>query len=306
MTRLGVIGSSPGNGHPFSYSAIINGYSDKGFAASGWPVIHAYLRRRRPEEFGLGDARVTHAWTQDPEITSRLCRAARIERTVDRPEAMIGEIDALLLARDDFERHLEMALPFLEADLPVFVDKPLSLEPAEIARFEPFLRSGRLMSCSALRWARELDPVREQWATYGEPLLLRAAVVNDWPRYGVHMLDAAFGLTAARPLTVQSLPAHHESMAVALDDGSLLQIDALGDTETIFRLDVVGRRRISSHDLRDNFSAFRRCLERFLRLVRTGEAPYPPEDTLRSMATLVAGRRSQREGRPVTVEEVLG
>ena len=30
--RLGILGLSPGNGHPFSFSAIVNGYDDAAFA----------------------------------------------------------------------------------------------------------------------------------------------------------------------------------------------------------------------------------------------------------------------------------
>ena len=30
--RLGVLGFSPGNGHPYSFSAIVNGYDDEAFA----------------------------------------------------------------------------------------------------------------------------------------------------------------------------------------------------------------------------------------------------------------------------------
>ncbi len=55
--RVGIIGMSEGNGHPFSFSAIINGYDDAGLAVSGWPGIHAYVRRRDPSEFGIDGLR---------------------------------------------------------------------------------------------------------------------------------------------------------------------------------------------------------------------------------------------------------
>ena len=52
--RVGIIGLSPGNGHPFSFAAIINGYDHSGLAASGWPGIYQYVKRRDPSEFGIG------------------------------------------------------------------------------------------------------------------------------------------------------------------------------------------------------------------------------------------------------------
>ncbi len=82
--RLGVVGLSEGNGHPFSFSAIVNGYDDAGMAASGWPVIHDYLRLRDPSEFGGLGAQVTHAWTQSPRP-----RSASVARAASRT-AWIG------------------------------------------------------------------------------------------------------------------------------------------------------------------------------------------------------------------------
>ncbi len=73
---------------------------------------------------------------------------------------MLGNVDAVIIARDDHETHLELARPFLEAGLPVFVDKPLSLDLEALRFFRPYLEAGKLMSCSGMRYARELDELR--------------------------------------------------------------------------------------------------------------------------------------------------
>jgi predicted dehydrogenase len=304
-TRVGLIGVSEGNGHPFSFSAIINGYDDAGLAASGWPGIYNYVRRRDGSEFGIGDLHVTHAWTQDPGVTAALCRASRIAEAVDRPEQMLGEVDALIVARDDHETHLDLARPFLEAGLPVLIDKPLSLDPAALRYFTPFLESAKLMSCSGMRYARELDEVRATIADYGRLLLLRGAVVLSWEKYGIHLIDAFFGITKARPVSVTCLPAPHTSMAVAMDDGSLLEIDALGDeAPPTFHFDFWGTKARSSHDVTDNFSMFRRMLWHFSEMVRTGEPQVPAKDTLDAMRLLMAGRQAEESGRRVLLSEV--
>ncbi len=109
VKSIGIIGMSEGNGHPFSYSSIINGYSPEGLAASGWPGIYDYVRRRHPSEFGMGDWKVTHAWTQDPETTQKLCAACRIPNGVEDYREFLGKVDAVIIARDDYETHFEMA-----------------------------------------------------------------------------------------------------------------------------------------------------------------------------------------------------
>lgn len=304
--NLGVIGFSEGNGHPFSFSAIVNGYSDEGMAAAGWPGIHAYLRRRDASEFGGLGARVTHAWSEDDAETRRLVAACGIDELVrgPDPQAMIDEVDAVIIARDDHASHMRLAAPFLEAGKSVFIDKPLTLDVSELRAFRPYLESGRLMSCSGMRFARELDEVRATFSEYGDVQLIRGAVLNDWPRYGVHIIDGVLNLTRARPVAVTPLAAPHQSMAIAMDDGSLLQIDALGNVGPCFRFDVFGTGRISTHEVRDNFSMFRRLMYHFTRAVQTGAPGIPASDTLASISLLMAGERAQRERRTVRIDEL--
>lgn len=302
--RLGIVGLSEGNGHPFSFSAIINGYSDADFAKTGWPVIHRYLRRRDPSEFGFHGVKVTHAWTQDPEATARLCRACLIPNAVLAIEELLGEVDAVILARDDYTTHFEMARPFLEARLPVLVDKPLTLNPKELSAFRPYLESGQLMSCSGMRWARELDAPRSELSEYGVIRLIRGAIVNDWAKYGIHLIDAVLNLSPARPVEVSPLRCGHQSVAVAMDDGSLLQLDALGSVGPCFRFEIYGTQRITSHEVSDNFSMFRRLLFHFIRGIQQNRPAIPPQDTLSSIRLLIAGSKALSDHRPVSLHEI--
>lgn len=297
MIRTGVIGVSEGNGHPFSFSAIVNGYSDEGFEQSGWPVIHDYLKERRPEEFGFDGVRVTHAWTQDREQTKKLCRATKIEHCVSEPRQMLGRVDAVLIARDDWRSHYRLAKPFLDSGVAVFVDKPLSLDSTELQYFKPYLERGLLMSCSGLRFARELLSIGD----LGEIRCINGTVVNDWERYGVHLLDAVFNSVSARPLSIARQPAVHDSLVLAMDDGSVVNLNAIGVGPKTFRLEYIGSRRRFHVDLTDNFSAFRSTLDRFFQMCRSGMPAIEPADTLMLMHTLMAGNAAQRGGAHVAI-----
>jgi Oxidoreductase family, NAD-binding Rossmann fold len=304
VKQVGIIGLSEGNGHPFSFGSIINGFSPEGLSVSGWPGIYEYVRRRHPSEFGLNGWKITHAWTQDPESTGRLCAACNISHSVRDYREFLGNVDAVIIARDDYETHFEMARLFLEAGLPVFVDKPLSLDLAELTAFKPYLQTGQLMSCSGMRYARELDEPRANLSAYGRLKLIRGAIVLSWEKYGVHLLDAAFGITSARPVSVRMLPAEHAFAAVRLDDGTLVQIDALGECAPTFHLELFGTQRNSAFDITDNFSMFRRMLWEFLTSIDTGRAAIPSEKTLDVMRVLIAGRISRSEDREVLLDEI--
>jgi hypothetical protein len=304
VKRLGIIGLSEGNGHPFSYGSIINGYSPEGLAASGWPGIYEYVRRRHASEFGLNGWTITHAWTQDPESTRKLCAACRIPRGVADYAEFLGNVDAVIIARDDHQTHFQMARRFLDAGLPVFVDKPLSLEVSELRAFRPYLENGQLMSCSGMRYSRELDEPRADLAAYGRLKLIRGAIVLSWEKYGVHLLEAILAITPAHPVSVRMLQTGHASAVVRLDDGVLVQIDALGEGARTFQLELFGTQRNGAFDITDNFSMFRRMLWQFVESIRTGELAIPPERTLEIMRVLIAGRMARDQNREVYLDEL--
>ena len=301
---IGIMGVSEGNGHPFSYSAIINGYSPEGLKNSGWPGIYDYVRRRHASEFGMVGWKVTHAWTQDPETTKKLCSACQIETAVEDYHDFLGKVDAVIVARDDFESHMEMATPFLKAGMPVFVDKPLSLDTAQLRELKPYLDSGQLMSCSGMRYARELDEPRASFDSYGKVKLMRGAVVLSWEKYGVHMLDAVLGMPTARPVSVRMVPAGHASAVIRFEDESILQVDALGEAARAFHIEIFGTDRNGAFDIFDNFSMFRRMLWEFTTSIRTGKPAIPVERTLEVMRILIAGRKSCTENREVRLDEI--
>jgi predicted dehydrogenase len=304
VKSFGIIGLSEGNGHPFSFGAIINGYSPEGLASSGWPGIYEYVRRRHPSEFGLDGWKISHAWTQDPETTKKLCAACRIPNGVNNYLEFLGRVDAVIIARDDFESHFQMARPFLEAGLPVFIDKPLSLEISELRTFKPYLEKGQLMSCSGMRYARELDEPRADLAAYGKLKLIRGAIVLSWEKYGVHLLEAILAITSAHPVSVRMIPGEHASAVVQTDDGVLIQIDALGECPRTFHVELFGAARAGAFDIIDNFSMFRRMLWQFAESIRTGEPAIPADRTLEIMRLLIAGRMAREENREVLLNEI--
>lgn len=305
MVKVGMIGLSEGNGHPFSFSAILNGYEQEFFANAGWPGILNYLNKRDKSEIATLDARVTHLWTQDSDISSRLAAACLIENIVDEYVDMIGKIDALIIARDDYEEHYSMAIPFLEKGIPVFIDKPLTLSLEELVVFKPYIESGLLMSCSGFRFCQELDSWRQSVSQFGTIKLVQASVINGWNKYGIHMVDAILSLGYSVPLYVEPvIHESHESVNLVMTDGSLCQINALGNEVVVFSLSVFGSKSVETVQIRDNFTAFRRTLFRFIEQVRTGKPSIDPSKTLLSIRTLIAGRTALDTGKRVYLKDL--
>jgi len=292
VIKVGIVGFYEGNGHPFSFSAIMNGYDPERFAEVGWPVIGDYLARRDPADFGVPELRVTHAWMPSFDMTRKLCNACNVATAARDLQELVDGVDAVVIARDDPESHWELAAPFLQRGIPVFVDKPLANTTATLAQFEPHLRSGKLMSCSGMRYAVELDEPRATLPAYGKLELIRGALVLDWTHYGMHAIDAILGVARLQPIAVTGHHGSHQSVAIDTKEGTVVLIDSLGTVPKLFRFDFVGTSRISSHDVGDNFSMFRRTLWHFSRMIRTGEPAIDPDHTLKCVRVLIAGQQA--------------
>ena len=51
MIKIGIIGFSKNNGHPYSFSAIINGYNKQYFKKVGYKFILEYLNKQPKKIF---------------------------------------------------------------------------------------------------------------------------------------------------------------------------------------------------------------------------------------------------------------
>ena len=218
---------------------------------------------------------------------------------------MLGNVDAVIIARDDHESHLPLALPFLKAGLPVFIDKPLTLDLAELRTFRPYLESGKLMSCSAMRYARELDPLRISIPDFGPIKLVRGAIVSSWEKYGIHLLEAIFGLLNPDPLCVLPTGAAHDSVALVNRDGSVIQIDCLGAAPRTFSIEIFGKDQRGSVEITDNFSMFRRTLWHFHDSIQSGTPAIDPEQTILPHEDPDRRKRmAMNENRKVMLDEI--
>lgn len=298
-----MIGISDGNGHPFSFSAILNGYESHYLQKAGWSVIDKYLSKRKQEEFGIKNVKVTHVWTQDHKTSELLSKACHIPHITTNLEDLYDEVDAIIIARDDYEFHYLLAMPFLQRNIPVFIDKPLTLKIDELQAFKPYLERGLLMSCSGMMFASELDEWRKDVLKYGHIKLVRGAVVNDWEKYGVHMLDAIIPILNAKPLAIESNDCDHSSFNILMSDSSIVQIDALGAVPKVFQIDIFGTKGHASLHMNDNFTMFKRLLEKFITMVKTKRPPIDPKITMLVNQILMAGRCAIFEKRKVMLDE---
>src|SRR4051812_32365014 len=70
-------------------------------------------------------ARIVALVGADDDHNRPLATAGGITQLVPSSTELIGSVDALIVTNRDGARHREHAVPFLDAGIPVWVDKPL-------------------------------------------------------------------------------------------------------------------------------------------------------------------------------------
>ncbi|NMB96317.1 MAG: Gfo/Idh/MocA family oxidoreductase, partial [Clostridiaceae bacterium] len=124
--KLAMLGMVDGNGHPYSWSAMFNGYNPEEMAKCPYPAIPAYLGKEPKDTLQIPNAQVTHIWTDEPADAIHVAKASKISNVMEKATDAIGKVDAVIVATDKGHEHVERCRPFIEAGMPVFIDKPLT------------------------------------------------------------------------------------------------------------------------------------------------------------------------------------
>lgn len=312
--RIGILGMTEGNAHPFSWSAMINGYDKeemRRWTAELYPTIPAYLDKQPKHTFGIENVRITHVCFtgyEDRGMAENCARAALIEHVVDNPEDMIGKVDAVICATDIGEEHVERCRPFIEAGIPMFIDKPLTDNEGDLKTFIKWRQEGaNFISSSSMRYVKEMEPLYTNHYEVGKLRYICSPMPKYWENYGIHALEEVFPLLGRGFEWVQNTGTK-ESAMVHLYHKSGCYIDIpMGVGMSGLGVMILGECGSKLVTTADSFYAFKKQLDVFVDYLRTGEEPHPFEDTVEMMKIIIAGIRSREEGgRKVYLSEIIG
>src|SRR5690554_219182 len=298
MIKIGMIGMSEGNAHPYSWSAIINGHYDGAeIARVGYPAVSTYLDANR-DTLGIPDAQVTHVWCQERSIASSIAQSSHIAHVVDQLEDMVGAVDAVILGRADLENNLSMAKPFIEAGIPIFIDKPLTYSRQDLAWFAEQHNKGKfIMSCSSMRYANEGRNLKQRLASLGKVELVTAVGKKDWKKYGIHLLEAVFSiLDDPRAASVQHIgELDREVIHLRLESGVDISLHLFNAITGTFQVSFFGQKGWELVDIHNSYSMFRDNLIEFVRSVREGKPRIEFGKTHELISIIIAAAESRQQ-----------
>lgn len=299
MVKIGMIGMNQGNAHPISWSSIVNGKFDgEQIAQLGFPGVTDYLNANQ-DTLGIAGAQVTHLWTQDRNLSEAIATGCGIAHPCDNLEDMIGAVDAVIIARDDAEHHRAMAEQFVEADIPVFIDKPLAINRTDLEWFKAMHDAGKfIMSCSSTRYSVECRSLKAELPTFGKLAFAICIGRNDWEKYGIHRLESIFALLGD-PIaaSIQALgEVGNELMCIKLKDGMHLTIHLSTEVTATAQLSVYGQHKSRTIEIANAYAMFRQNIVEFIRSVNEDKPRLEFSKTYRLMELMIAGIKSRESG----------
>jgi hypothetical protein len=307
--RLAVLGCSSGNGHPYSWSAMFNGY-DRELMTQECPFagIPVYLNKQPADTLTIPGARVTHICCNgDGGFTAEhVAKCTRIPNVVEKPEDVIGQVDAVIIATDIGAEHVARCRPFVEAGLPVFVDKPMADNTSDLRVFQDWVAEGKpILSSSSMRYAKEFLPYRLSTHELGDLRFASITTAKSWECYGIHALEAIYPILGPGFLSVRNTGTAERNVVhikhrSGVDAVVIASADMYGGFGCLQLCGTAGHVQLA---FGDTFFAFKAQLAAFIEFLHTGIRPFPFEDTVELMKLLIAGTRSRQEGgREIEIE----
>ncbi len=219
-------------------------------------------------------------------------------KMMDSIEAMLAEVDAVMIESVDGRKHLAQVEPALRAGKPVFIDKPLaaSMEDA-VAIMKLSQETGTpVWSCSNLRYHPGV--AKAAAADVGEV----AAVVSYGPAslepnhmdlawYGIHAVESLF--TVMGPGCESVSRVHTDGIDVVTGvwkDGRVGTVLGLRAAKAVYGVKVFGSKGMVEETLG---AGYPELMEAIVKFFQTKVVPVSPEETLEIFAFMAAADESK-------------
>ncbi len=308
--KIGILGMTEGNGHPYSWSAMLNGYTKEYMDQCEFPAIPAYLYKQPENTFGIEGAKITHICCTgyaEREMAEKMAKASNIPNVVDDPLELIGKVDAVICATDIGAEHVERCKPFLDAGIPMFIDKPLVDNEEDLKTFIKWRNEGKkFISSSSMRYCKEYEPFYNN-GTYelGKLMYICSPMPKKYENYGIHALEAMFPLVGPGFISAQNTGTYEQTMVHLKHESGCCVDIPMGIGMAGAGITVIGTAGSRYLQAGDSYRAFKKQLDLFVHWLRTGEEPVPFEHTVELMKLVIAGLRSREEGgRVVELSEI--
>lgn len=231
---------------------------------------------------------------------------------VDSMDALLAQVDAVLVGINDGRPHLAQAAPALKAGKKVFIDKPMAASLVDAMKIFELAQQHQapVFSASSLRFMESAQKVAKEGAigrvlgadTYSPAPMEKTHSDLFW--YGIHGVETLYTVMGTGCTTVTRFYTPGADVVVGTWDA-----DRIGT----FRGTRSGPDDYGGHVFGEKggmplgpFKGYDGLVQQIAAFFRTGVPPVKPEETLEILAFMEAAAESRkRNGEPVKLEEMF-
>lgn len=292
--RVGIIGLD--TSHSIAFTKLLNADTpDPKY--KGYKVVAAY-------PYGSRD--IESSYSRIPGYIDQV--KAMGVKISDSIEAMLKEVDAVLLETNDGRLHLEQVIPVLKAGKRVFIDKPIAASLKDtIAIFEASKKYNiPLFSASSLRYIKGVEDI-DKSKVVGADAYSPMSIEKTHPDlywYGVHGVETLYTVMGTGCVEVSRV--HTEGTDVVVGVWADGRVGTFRGTRTgksgyggvVYTTE--GNKALGP------YNGYDPLLVDIIKYFEDGSMPVTPEETLEIFTFMEAADESKRQGgKPVKLADVL-
>lgn len=294
MFRIGILGSD--NSHALSFSKLAN------------------IPDPDTGEYIFPDVRVTGIYGHDRAQTEKVARDGKLEFIAEKPEELTGKVDAIVVVFRDGDLHAGYALPFIEAGIPAWIDKPFTIKVSDAKKLiEAADRHNTLLTGgSTCKYAYDVQMLKNSVENDKNLGNIISGAVN-FPA----TLDSEYGglffygpHLAEMVMTIFGYDV--KSVAAGVKNGSVIAVAKYDRYDVVMNFTkgakeyvgvIYGENKTIVREI-DISIIYKLGFGKFVEMLRAGKRPFPLEQLLAPTVLLNAVLKSVETGREVSLSEV--
>ena len=229
-------------------------------------------------------------------FTKQFAKDFNIPTALENLEDMVDMVDGIILHTTNWDKHIEQARPFVDADKSVLIDKPIVGNMRDANTVLDWMKSGkRITGGSSLRLCQEVQdflalPIEERGTVH----TAYAAIGVDDMNYGIHAYSIISGLMGPGIQSVRYLDSSKQKQLMMKWDDGRIALMTVGKSEWLpFNITAVTDKNVFQLSV-DNTKIYSSLLEAELPYLigKTDTLPLSIDDILEPEIAAIAARTS--------------
>lgn len=289
MFRIGILGAE--NSHAMIFTEIFNG-----------------IKPEYRDEFS--DMRVVAVGGNYPESNKAVFDKGQLEFIAEKPEDMLGKVDAVMVTARDGKFHAPFVRPFIEAGIPAFIDKPFTSnwdEAQELVALAkqknvPIVGGSAVKLCEGVRKLREVVAGAPDKVLGGD-ITAPVSMTNDYGSfwfYSAHLVESCLNIFGFDPEWV--LASRHEGGVTAIVHYPTFEVTNHFNESAYYYSGTVFDKQSEHREVLDISDIFALECRSFAKILREGKMDFSYEQLIKPVQVLAAIEKSYTTGEKVFVK----